>query len=143
MHLLRIGTEAWTVLAISDDASNCEVLDLLAASGDPGERMLADLQVSVPQRGPLKNSEASKFLRDKILEFREPVTKGGTLRVLWFYDEGNVVVCARGELKKTRKTSDSLIDAAMADRERYLADKKLGRLRIKDLAKTDQEEDTP
>ena len=127
-------------MAISDEQSNCEVLDLLAANGDPGERMLADLQVSVPQRGPPKNSEASKPLRDKIFEFRELVTKGGTLRVLWFYDEGNVVVCANGELKKKDKTSASLIDAAIADRNLYLADKKLGRLTIKDLPKTDQEE---
>lgn len=131
------------MLAISDDQSNCEVLDLLAESGVSGERMLADLQVSVPQRGPPKNSDASKLLRDKILEFRELVTKGGTLRVLWFYDEGNVVVCANGELKKKDKTSASLIDAAIKDRDRYLADKKLGRLTIKDLPKTDLEEDIP
>jgi hypothetical protein len=93
------------------------------------------------KRGPPRNSEASKPLRDKIFEFREPVTKGGTLRVLWFYDEGKIVVCANGELKKTRKTSDSLIEAAIADRDRYLTDKRLGRLSIKDLPKPDQEED--
>ena len=129
------------MLAVSDDESNCAVLDLLAENGAPGERMLADLQASVPERGPPRNSEASKPLRDKIFEFREPVTKGGTLRVLWFYDEGKIVVCANGELKKTRKTSDSLIEAAIADRDRYLTDKRLGRLSIKDLPKPDQEED--
>lgn len=143
MDLLRIGHGAWTVLAILDRNGDSKVLDLLEANGAPGERILADLQRFIPERGPPKNTEASKPLRDKILEFREPVTKGGTLRVLWFYDEGNVVVCANGELKKKNKTSTTLIDAAIADRDRYLADKKLGRLTIKDLPKTDQEGDTP
>jgi hypothetical protein len=143
MDLLRIGHGAWTVLTILDSNGDSKVLDLLEANGAPGERILADLQRFIPERGPPKNKEASKPLRDKILEFREPVTKGGTLRVLWFYDEGNVVVCANSELKKKDKTSATLIDAAIADRNRYLADKKLGRLTIKDLPKTDQEEEIP
>jgi hypothetical protein len=141
MDLLLIGKGVWTVLAVLDDRGDCEILDLLQSHGAPGERMLADLQHSVPERGPPKNTEASKPLRDKILEFREPVTKGGTLRILWFYDEGKVIVCANGELKKRDKTSDSLIDAAVAVRDRYLEDKGLGKIRIQDLPEPNDDKD--
>ncbi len=42
------------------------------------------------ESGPPRDEEKSKLLREKIYEFR---TKGG-LRLLWFYDAGNVVICA-------------------------------------------------
>lgn len=121
MRLLKLGQQQWTVYAVMNDRGDCPVLDLLMTCGDPGARLLSDLKESIPERGPSKNPEASKPLRDKILELREPVTKGGTLRVLYFYDKGHILVCANGILKKTNKTPDKLIDAAIAIRDRYLA----------------------
>ncbi|MGH9438171.1 MAG: type II toxin-antitoxin system RelE/ParE family toxin [Terriglobia bacterium] len=109
------------------------MLDLLMTSGDPGTRLLSDLKESIPEHGPPKNPEASKPLRDKILELREPVIKGGTLRVLYFYDKGRILVCANGILKKTNKTPDELIDAAIAIRAKYLAAVRKGELEIIDL----------
>ncbi len=134
MRLLRLGKRNWTVLVVTKGRFECPVLDLLEASGDPGERLLSDLKEYVPNRGPPKNSEASKPLRDKILEFREPVTKGGTLRLLYFYDEGHVVVCANGVLKKSDKTPDDLIDAAVAIRTAYVEARESGQLEIVPLS---------
>jgi hypothetical protein len=111
----------------------CPVLDLLESSGDPGKRLLSDLKESIPERGPPKNNpEASKALRDSILELREPVSKGGTLRVLYFYDKGRVIVCANGILKKSNKTPDDLIDAAVRVRNDYMAAVQNGQLEIVD-----------
>ena len=109
------------------------MLDLLQSEGDPGDRLLADLKETIPERGPLRNTEASKPLRDKILELREPTSHGGTLRVLYFYDAGHVIVCVNACLKKTNKTPDDLIDAAVALRAAYFEAKEQGRLRIEDL----------
>jgi phage-related protein len=117
-----------------DRGGQCAVLDLLMNSGAPGERLLADLRESVPERGPpTNNREATKALRDKILEFREPVKKGGTLRVLYFYDKGRVVVCVNGVSKKSNKTPDDLIDAAVRIRGEYLAAVKSNSIEIVDL----------
>jgi phage-related protein len=134
MRLIRLGHQQWTVLAVMDRGDGCAVLDLLMNSGAPGERLLADLKESVPERGPpMNNTEATKVLRDKILEFREPVKKGGTLRVLYFYDKGRVVVCVNGILKKSDKTPDDLIDTAIRIRREYLAEVAAGLVEIIDL----------
>jgi phage-related protein len=117
------------------------VLDLLNDSGDPGLRLLADLKESVPRRGPPANNEASKKLRDDIFEFREPVTRGGTLRVLYFYDKDRVVVCVNGVLKKRDKTPDDLIDAAITKRAEYLSAKAMNRLHIQDIPPKETEGD--
>ena len=133
MRLVRLGQGRWTVLAVLNGRGDCQVLDLLESEGAPGERLLADLQERVPNHGPPLNSEASKPLRDKILEFREPTNHGGTLRVLYFYDKGHVVVCANGVLKKTDKTPDELIDQAVAIKAAYDADKVRNDIVIEEL----------
>jgi Gp49-like protein DUF891 len=53
----------------------------------------------VAEAGPPRDAEKSKQLRDGIFEFR---TKGG-LRLLWFYDEGRVVICVNGYIKQARR----------------------------------------
>lgn len=142
MRLLRLGHQQWTVLAVMNDRGECAVLELLMNAGEPGERLLADLRESVPERGPpTNNTEATKALRDKILEFREPVKKGGTLRVLYFYDKGRVIVCANAVLKKSDKTPDELIDAAVRMRRDYLAAAQKGQLQIIDLPAANGDDD--
>jgi Phage derived protein Gp49-like (DUF891) len=65
----------------------------------------------VADAGPPKDAEKSKQLREGIFEFR---TKGG-LRLLWFYDAGNVVICVNGihqtgpeDAEPTNRRSDSV-----------------------------------
>ena len=53
----------------------------------------------VIEAGPPKDAEKSKLLREGIFEFR---TKGG-LRLLWFYDEGRVVICVTVTSNKARR----------------------------------------
>lgn len=77
------------------------------------------------EAGPFRDSDKSKFLRDGILEFR---TKGG-LRLLWFYDEGRVVICANGYFKQGQKIPNTEIDAAIRWKNDYFAARKAGKLR--------------
>ena len=56
----------------------------------------------------------------------------GRLRVLWFYDEGRVVVCSHGFVKRTRKTPLGEIDRAHAVYMAYQNAKKSGRLDVED-----------
>jgi hypothetical protein len=67
------------------------------------------------EAGPPKDEEKSKPLRQGIFEFR---TKGG-LRLLWFYDEGRVVICSNGYIKQGQKTPNAEIDAAIQWKNKY------------------------
>lgn len=75
--------------------------------------------------GPPRDEEKSKLLREGIFEFR---TKGG-LRLLWFYDEGNVVICVNGYIKQGQKTPNAEIDAAIRWKNNYFTAKRAGTLR--------------
>jgi hypothetical protein len=77
------------------------------------------------EAGPPKDEEKSKPLREGIFEFR---TKGG-LRLLWFYDEGRVVICANGYIKQGQKTPNAEIDAAIQWKNKYFTAKRSGRLK--------------
>jgi phage-related protein len=56
-----------------------------------------------------------------------------------FYDKGFVIVCAVGLCKKTNKTPDSLIDQAIAIRQRYRAALRAGELTVDDDLGGDEE----
>jgi phage-related protein len=46
--------------------------------------------------------------------------RGPALRVLWFYDEGRMIVCTHGYWKTTRRTPLGEIDKARRLRSDYL-----------------------
>lgn len=79
----------------------------------------------VAESGPPRDDEKSKLLREKIYEFR---TKGG-LRMLWFYDAGNVVICANGYIKQGQKTPNAEIETAIQWKNNYLQAKETGKLK--------------
>ena len=84
----------------------------------------------VVETGPPKDAEKSKQLRDGIFEFR---TKGG-LRLLWFYDEGRVVICVNGYIKQGQKIPSKQIEEAIRWKNRYFEAKQTGKL--KDITPT-------
>ncbi len=77
------------------------------------------------EAGPPKDTEKSKQLREGIFEFR---TKGG-LRLLWFYDEGRVVICVNGYIKQGQKTPPQPLNEAIQWKKRYFEAKQTGKLR--------------
>jgi len=54
----------------------------------------------------------------------------GRLRVLWFYDEGRLIICTGGFVKKGRKTPRSQIEHGIQAMNKYFQDKKLGEVYI-------------
>lgn len=94
------------------------------------KRMLAILKDYVPTEGPPKqNREISKPLRDGIHEFRRGPKKGKKLRVLYFYDKGQIIVGTHAFLKAER-TKPGVIDQAIAQEREYMAAKKLGKIEV-------------
>lgn len=98
MQLYLVAKEQWTVYALD------EVLDFLDSLEDHLVAQLLPLleRVAEDQRGP-------KSLNKKIchrVDNAEDIwqIRKGRIRVLWFYDEGRVVICAHAFLKKDNKT---------------------------------------
>jgi hypothetical protein len=77
------------------------------------------------EAGPPRDDEKSKPLREGIFEFR---TKGG-LKLLWFYDEGGVLICANGYFKQGQKTPNAKIDEAVQWKVKYFTAKRSGALK--------------
>jgi phage-related protein len=70
-------------------------------------------------------AEASHKISGEIWEFI-----AGRLRVLWFYDQGRLIVCSHGFLKRTRKIPSGEIERAQAAFDAYRRAKKAGTLKV-------------
>lgn len=129
MKLRRVRTGDWQILATCTDRGDCPLLDFLAGLEGglvkDGRRMLK-LFDRVANFGPPRNTEISHQLGPGLWEFIQ-----GRLRVLWFYDEGKLVICSHGFLKKRQKTSSAELERAQQAQRRYLAAKKKGVLAVK------------
>lgn len=131
MRVRRLSCQGtYTVLAACDNRGACTLLDFLegldANFGKDQARMLALLE-RVAMGGPPHNTDISHKIEDDIWEFIQ-----GRLRVFYFFDEGKVVVCTHGLVKKTQKTPKNDIKIAVRVREQYFAAKRQGNLVIEE-----------
>ena len=127
MRLLRLAKGSWEVLAACDEQGSCQTLDFLESlegGSAHGAFMLALLRGRVATHGPPRGL-LSKQLQDEIYEFRH-----GQVRVLWFYDEGRVVVCTHAIWKQEQKLPTTEVKRAVELRRRYLDAKKRGTLLV-------------
>lgn len=75
--------------------------------------MLARL-TAVAETGPPHNTAICHQIDEDIWQIEQ-----GRIRVLWFYDEGKVIVLTQGFIKSTQKTPDSEKRAARETLKRY------------------------
>jgi phage-related protein len=75
--------------------------------------------------GPPRNIEISHQIKGKLFEFIQ-----GRLRVLWFYDEGRLIICTSGFIKKGQKTPRNEIEHAIQVMNEYFEDKKRGEIKV-------------
>ena len=125
MRVYRLGKVRWDVLAAPDVLEFLEGLDKSLTQAR--DSMLALLRRTAPVEPPNRWPLVDRLTSD-ILEFRR-----GRLRVLWFYDEGRVIVCTHGYLKKTRSAPRAQIGRAERKRTEYFSAKASGKLEIVDL----------
>ena len=64
-------------------------------------------------------------IKGKLFEFIQ-----GRLRVLWFCDEGRLIICTGGFVKKGQKTPPSEIDHAIRLMDDYFEGKKKAQIQI-------------
>lgn len=120
----------FTLLAACDARGVPVLLEFLEGLGanleKDADHLLALLE-RVAVSGPPRNTDVSHKIRGDIWEFIK-----GRLRVFWFYDEGRVIVCSHGLLKKTQKVPAGELHRAEQNRADYFAAKQSGRLRIEE-----------
>jgi phage-related protein len=130
MKLKRVQRAQWDVLAICGPRGDCPLLELLtgleAQLATDGRAMLRLLSF-VAEQGPPRNVDVSHKIAGEIWELI-----AGRLRVLWFYDEGRLIVCSHGFVKRTKKTPAGEIDRARASYEAYQAAKDARSLNLED-----------
>ncbi len=133
MKLLQIGRDRWTVLVVADDRWSSELLEVLSTPSETnlGERMFGFLREALPTNGPPRNKEISKDLGGGRFEFRKQPRKGAALRVLYFFDKGQIIVCSNAFWKKTDKTPRAELKRLDDTMAAYEAAKVHGQLEIR------------
>ena len=128
MFLFRVSKGFYTVYAAARSREHGELLEFFESLGPnlqkDCDRMLA-LFERVALEGPPRNVEISHQIKGKLFEFIQ-----GRLRVFWFYDEGRLIICTSGLVKKGRKTPKREIDHAIMVMNKYFEDKKHGEIQI-------------
>ncbi len=112
----------WRIYAVCSDRGDCQLADFIAGLPSnlqkDGERMLV-LFRRVAEQGPQRlPDDVCHSIAEDIWEFIR-----GRLRVVWFYDEGKVVICSHGFVKQSQKTKKNDIERALDAKKRYFADK--------------------
>lgn len=124
---IHISRERFHIYACCDD-SGVSVLDEIATSVDRSkEKQLRKLAATMekaalvsPEKLP---TNICHQIDEKIWQF-----SADSLRVLWFYDKGHLIICAHAFVKKGRKTPKKEKDKASGTMGRYFNDKKRGQL---------------
>ena len=131
MYLRRLPFDgAYTIYAACDRRGEARLATFLAGLGSnltrDGDAMLALLERTAIT-GPPRNTEICHKIEGEIWEFIK-----GRLRVFWFYDEGKVVVCTHGIVKKQQKTPKRDREAALRTRNAYFLAKEQRQLHIQE-----------
>lgn len=116
-----------TILAMGSEKS-CQLLEFLGelAKTDRNEAgRVAALLTQTAEGGRPKNEEKCRFFKDiRVFELK---TRGG-VRIMAFWDEGNLIVCSHAFLKKSQKTPEEEKTRAVQALRAYFEAKKLGQV---------------
>ena len=121
MKVRRIPTDAdaerYRLYAVCTERGDCALEEFLAETEGRNVALLRCMAAAA-EKGPhlLPNSRCHLVDKDnKIYEFI-----GGDLRVLYFSDSNNIIICSHGTLKKTQATKSSDKRRASDARSDYL-----------------------
>lgn len=120
---------SWKIYAVCTDRKDCQVSDFLlklpSNFENSRDRLIALLDHVLKDGPRLLPDDICHTIADGIWQFSV-----GRLRVAWFYDEGKVIICTHGFMKKTKKTEKANIERALKAKELYFTDKERKNLTI-------------
>lgn len=138
MNLRVVRRGVWTVLAVCNQRGVCPLLEFLYEGSIPTPfgfqprgpiasqkiRMLARL-AEMAETGPPRNVKICHQIEDDLWQ-----VELGRIRILWFYDEGRVIVLSHGFVKQSQKTLEAEKRIARDAIKRYREAKAKRMLRI-------------
>ena len=130
MQVREVVAGRWRIVAVCGDRGDCRLLEFLGSFEEPEDsearKMMALIRWTA-REGPPRNTEKSNPLGDEIFEL-----KTTALRLLYFYDQNQVIVCSHGFVKKSRRCPPGEKAAAVGNRLRYFEAKQSGKLIVRD-----------
>ncbi len=128
MILKEIAWGTFLLLAPMSERGECDLLGFLngiEANLRRDRDRLLNLLDRMARDGPPRKVEICHQIKGPIWQ-----CETGRLQVLWFYDEGRIIICCNGFIKKTRKTPPGEVTKAKDVHRRYFADKASGKISI-------------
>jgi phage-related protein len=129
LYIKRLFRErrGWQLFAACTDRGDCQLLEFLS-SLPPNQRASGKKLWALFDRASQEGTrnlpdDVCHQIGDGIWEFIK-----GRLRILWFYDRGQIIICSHGFVKDSKQTPASEITRAEKVLKRYLVDKAAGRL---------------
>jgi hypothetical protein len=103
---------------------NCPAIEFLVKQNSEHPQMLRRLTALLKNAAtyrPLRNEQKFRALKntDGIFEF-----KAGQLRLFCFWDEGDLLVCTNGTVKKKQRTDSTVIETALHWKNSYFEAKR-------------------
>lgn len=129
MNLKPVEIDNYKIYAVEDSPGKCHLLDFLAnipSNQKSSRNQLLIIFKQAAQNGPQKLSQERCHEADgqnKIFEFI-----ANNLRVLWFYDDGKLVICTHVFVKKSPSTPQAEKKRAIALKKLYFENKKQNKL---------------
>lgn len=120
---------AWSIYTPCDAEGDSDLWAFLQDI-DPNLKKDAEGMLSlflyISETGPQNlNDRLCHLINDGIREFKK-----GKIRILWFYDEGNVVICSHGIKKNYQKIKKEDIKKAKCCRDAYNEAKRANAIQI-------------
>lgn len=125
IHKLREG-KRHTLYALGD-GQTVETVDFLEEMSLKRAKELNKLNALLEralEHGTPRNEQKCRTLGNGIYEFK---TTGG-LRLVWFWDAGQMIICTHGFEKASQKTPRGQIEKALAKKDEYFKAKAAGTL---------------
>jgi len=138
LKLKRLFADRWTICAIVVEKGtdeHCPIQDFFVSPGPQhaksadGLLQLLEYVASEPS-GPRKLPDSRSHVIDQAERIWEFIK--GDLRIAWFYDEGQVVICTHCFVKASQKTPVLERRRAVEARRAYLESKRTHTLTIED-----------
>jgi hypothetical protein len=134
VKLKRLLPGNWSICAVVNedaDGDYCDLEDFLHELPADYYRSgvgIGNLFEHVAQSGPQLLPDAVSHYVDKDEKIWEFIK--GKIRVLWFYDNGQLIICSHAFIKKTQKTPKSEKLQAIKCKKEYFAAKKAKKVKI-------------
>ncbi len=134
MNIIKVDTfqrERFHIYAYCDSEGISEIDKLVEECDNSQSKSIEKLAATI-ERAALHGPKSISGPRCHQIDGDIYQIRADHLRVLWFYDEGNIIICTHGFIKKRNKTPRREIEKANRIMGKYFEGKECGTLAVKE-----------